>query len=63
MGRIKPTLVKRTSNKIFGEFKTCDNFEDNKKIIRGLMPSKKIRNLVAGHLTKLSRKNNAKQKA
>jgi len=51
MGRIKSTLVKRTSKKLvqtdllFGE-----EFEGNKKILGNTMPSKKLRNRIAGYI-------------
>jgi ribosomal protein S17E len=54
MGRIKSTLVKRTSHKLLEEkamFTT--SFEHNKKVLGRTMPSKKIRNKIAGYLARL----------
>lgn len=52
MGRIKTTLVKRTATKLMNEEGFDSSFEDNKKFIAGTMPSKRIRNMVAGYITK-----------
>ncbi len=55
MGRIKPTLVKRTarqllekSNESFGK-----TFEENKKALGSTLPSKKVRNKIAGYIARL----------
>lgn len=60
MGRIKSLLVKRTAKKLVKEqdFYT-ENFEDDKKLLGNLMPSKRIRNKIAGYMARL--KKNAKQ--
>jgi small subunit ribosomal protein S17e len=57
MGRIKPTLVKRTSrqlieksNESFGE-----TFEENKKALGSTLSSKKMRNKIAGYLARIKR--------
>ncbi|MCD4759624.1 30S ribosomal protein S17e [archaeon] len=60
MGRIKTTLIKRTSHKIFredpGKFKK--NFEENKKIVADSIDteSKKLKNIIAGYVTRLAKK-------
>tara|TARA_Y100000310_G_C20679775_1_gene815210 strand:+ start:1926 stop:2105 length:180 start_codon:yes stop_codon:yes gene_type:complete len=57
MGRIKSKLVKRTSkNLLKEENKFNDNFEENKKILKDLMPSKKIRNQIAGYIARLKKR-------
>ncbi len=57
MGRIKSKLIKRTGNTLLNEEnKFTKNFEQNQKILKGLMPSKKIRNQVAGHITRKKKK-------
>lgn len=57
MGRIKSKLVKRTANTLLKrKNQFTDNFEENKKILKTPMPSKKIRNQVAGHITRLKKK-------
>jgi|TARA_B100002003_G_C13864582_1_gene423075 small subunit ribosomal protein S17e len=57
MGRIKPTLVKRTSRQLienstesFGK-----TFEENKKALGSTLPSKKMRNKIAGYIARLKR--------
>jgi len=57
MGRIKTQLIKRISNKLIkehgNEFKK--DFKENKDIVAKLadIPSKKIRNVIAGYVTRL----------
>ena len=59
MGRIKTMLIKRTSNDLVREhpteFKTT--FEENKKLVTAfaIVRSKKIRNIIAGYVTRLVR--------
>jgi len=52
MGRIKTALVKRTGEKVMQTNQFRTDFENNKKLIAGTMPSKRIRNMVAGYITK-----------
>jgi len=60
MGRIKTTLIKRTAHKLFkadpARFKK--NFEGNKVIVDESVEteSKKFRNIIAGYLTRLAKK-------
>lgn len=62
MGRIKTTLLKRTALKLFREhgntFKT--DFTFNKKRVDELIEtqSKKLRNIIAGYITKLHKQTN-----
>lgn len=57
MGRIKSKLIKRTGKVLLSEENIfSDKFENNKKILKGLMPSKKIRNQVAGFITRKMRR-------
>lgn len=63
MGKIKGKLIKRTSKKLIEEgIEFSDNFERNKKILGNSMPSKKIRNQIAGYLVAL-KKQEMKKKA
>jgi small subunit ribosomal protein S17e len=60
MGRIKTTFVKRRTKellKLHGEKFTTD-FEQNKVITRqhAKVPSKKLRNILAGYMTRLKKK-------
>ena len=58
MGRIKSKLVKRTAKLLLKEKNQFnDNFEQNKKVLKNLMPSKKIRNQIAGYITRLKKEN------
>lgn len=56
MGRIKTMMIKRNVKELLDRYRDKFNkkFEDNKKILDGLadIPSKKIRNIVAGSITK-----------
>jgi len=60
MGRIKLQLTKRTSKRLLKEHREDfkEDFEQNKKIVGQYVyiPNKKIRNTVAGHITKLMKK-------
>ncbi len=56
MGKIKGKLVKRTAKSLVREgivFNT--QFEKNKMILGNTMPSKKIRNQIAGYLTRMNK--------
>ncbi|MBS3149394.1 30S ribosomal protein S17e [Candidatus Woesearchaeota archaeon] len=57
MGRIKTTLVKRTAVEIFTKYpdSVALDFETNKKVAfqYAEIPSKKLRNTIAGYLTRL----------
>ena len=57
MGRIKPKLVKRTTRVLLShENKFSSNFEENKTRLAKTMPSKKVRNKIAGYLVRLKRR-------
>jgi len=57
MGRIKSKLVKRTAKSLLKEENSfTDQFNQNKELIKGLTPSRKIRNQIAGYLVRLKRK-------
>ena len=66
MGRIKTLLIKRTARKLIIKFpgKFKDNFEGNKKVlakIKDLEMDKKIRNSVAGYITRLIKREKKKK--
>ncbi len=54
MGRIKSTLIKKTAKKLLKEKPELFGklFNDNKKILGNLMPSKWIRNRIAGQIAR-----------
>ncbi len=57
MGKIKSKMIKRSAKDLIKkEIKFSENFEENKRILGGSMPSKKIRNQMAGFLAKTNRK-------
>lgn len=61
MGKIKSKLIRRSSEELIKRgIEFTENFEQNKKILGNTMPSKKIRNQIAGYLSK---KNKNKKKA
>ena len=61
MGRIKTTQIKRTTKRLVNENpdKFSSDFNDNKKKVVEFVniPSKKMRNVVAGYLVRLTKKN------
>jgi len=60
MGRIKTRLIKRVTRKILDLYRDrfTDNYDENKKVIDSVstMPNKKIRNTIAGYVTRLVKK-------
>lgn len=56
MGRIRTKFIKRNGEKLLRENtdKFTHNFDKNKQVVTQLaeVPSKKIRNLLAGYITK-----------
>jgi len=58
MGKIKTKLVKRTGKTLLtnSDIPFDENFETNKKILGSTMPSKKIRNQIAGFLGRVKRR-------
>jgi len=61
MGQIKSTLIKRTSRQLLEitpeSFDTT--FETNKKALVKTLPSKKMRNRVAGYIARLKKNTKA----
>ena len=56
MGKIKTKLVKKTANNLSKrDLPFSENFDTNKKILGSTMPSKKIRNQIAGFLARIKR--------
>ena len=57
MGRIKPTLVKRTTRQLIAQSSESfgKTFEENKKALGSTLPSKKMRNKIAGYIARLKR--------
>lgn len=63
MGRIKSMAIKRVSRELIetnpGFF--SDNFEKNKVLLSGLFKLKKMRNSIAGYITRIIKKENEKK--
>ena len=56
MGKIKSKMIKRSAERFIKEgVKFSEDFEKNKKILGNTMPSKKIRNQMAGYLSHLKK--------
>ncbi|MBD3246999.1 30S ribosomal protein S17e [Candidatus Pacearchaeota archaeon] len=62
MGKVKTKLIKRTANTLMDEgIEFSEDFEKNKEIIGKQMPSKKIRNQVAGYISRVKKNKRKKQ--
>jgi len=62
MGRIKNLLIKRTAkNLLKEENKFSEDFGNNKKLLGKNLPSKSMRNKIAGHISRLKRQEREKQ--
>ena len=63
MGRIKSTFVKTSGMRIYekGSDEFTENFDENKKIIEKFakISSKRLRNSIAGYVTRLAKKNSS----
>jgi len=63
MGKIKTKLVKRTAEELVKQgIDFTEDFQKNKKILGNTMPSRKIRNQIAGYLVRKTRLENEKAK-
>ena len=56
MGKIKSNPIRRAAKELLEKgIQFRDSFEGNKKILGKTMPSKKIRNRMAGHMTRIKK--------
>ncbi|MBU2104148.1 MAG: 40S ribosomal protein S17 [Nanoarchaeota archaeon] len=56
MGKIKSKLVKRCAKTILkNKIEPREKFEENKRMLKTVFPTNKLRNQTAGYLTKLNR--------
>lgn len=64
MGRIKSAMVKRAAEALMDqhEGKFSGSFEYNKRVLGSTMPSKPIRNKIAGYIGRLVKMQNAQKK-
>jgi len=61
MGRVKNSLIKRTARSLLKEEnKFTDKFEDSKRLLGSSMPSKRLRNQIAGYIARLKQQENAR---
>ena len=63
MGKIKSMLIKRTGKKLLSENGFTEDFNNNKRMLSLTMPSKKIRNILAGYMSRLKKQENKKNYA
>ncbi len=62
MGKIKSKLIKRSAKILVKEgIEFSEDFEKNKKILKDTMPSKKIRNQMAGFLSRMKKQERQNQ--
>lgn len=56
MGRIKSLMVKNAAKQLLdSDLEFNESFEKNKKILKDTMPSKPIRNKIAGYIARLKK--------
>ncbi len=56
MGRIKQAMVKRATMELMRtDIAFSGDFEENKKLLKDTMPSKKVRNKIAGYIARLKK--------
>ena len=59
MGRIKTTMIKRATFELLKQdIGFSEDFEHNKKLLKDTMPSKKVRNKIAGYIARLKKVEN-----
>ena len=62
MGRIKQQMVKRTTVELLKhDFPFTADFDTDKKILGNTMPSKKVRNKIAGYIARLKRRSDSQK--
>jgi ribosomal protein S17E len=62
MGKIKSKLIKRSAKILIKKgIEFSEDFEKNKKILKDTMPSKKIRNQMAGFLSRTKKQERQNQ--
>ena len=63
MGKIKTRLIKRTAGTLLKQDVGFDDtFEKNKKILGSEMPSKKVRNQIAGYIARIKKREEKEKK-
>jgi len=62
MGRVKSLMIKKAARQLYeqvGDFN--EDFDHNKRLLKGTMPYKSVRNKVAGEIVRLARKQKQKE--
>ncbi|MBU2104499.1 MAG: 40S ribosomal protein S17 [Nanoarchaeota archaeon] len=63
MGKIRSKTVKKTARILLSrDIGLSEDFEINKNIIKGVSPSKKVRNQIAGYAVRLKKQEKASEK-
>ncbi|MDP4039244.1 MAG: 30S ribosomal protein S17e [Candidatus Pacearchaeota archaeon] len=56
MGRIKTAMIKRATHELRKQdINFSTDFNYNKKMLKNLMPSKRVRNKIAGYISRLEK--------
>ncbi len=63
MGRIKSALIKRTAKTLVAQSKFNEDFNENKKLLSGVIPSKKMKNMISGYISRLEKQQRKKIEA
>jgi len=62
MGKIKTRLIKRTAETLMKEdLNLSEEFSKNKKVLGREMPSKKVRNQIAGYIARVKKREKKEQ--
>ena len=62
MGKIKTRLIKRTADTLMKEdLALSEDFSKNKKVLGREMPSKKVRNQIAGYVARVKKREKKEQ--
>jgi len=62
MGKIKSKLIRRSAKELMQKESSFEeSFEKNKKILKNTILSKKLRNQIAGLISKLKKQENLKE--
>lgn len=62
MGKIKSKMMRRTTETLTKEeIPFSEDFDNNKKILGQTMPSKKLRNKIAGLISRVKRQENKRK--
>ncbi len=57
MGKIKTKTIKKAAQALIEkDIEFSESFEKNKKILKNISPSKKVRNQIAGYIARLKKR-------